>query len=86
VEMADFLAAPGMVVLFGGAAYLIVRRGARRRKEAEAKVPAWEAATTLWERSYYCYRNSVVFDPETIEAIAPAIQAPAEDKPPEHFA
>jgi len=76
----------GIMYFAGRAALRKYRSNATLKEEAEANGPAWEAMMTIWERSYYCKRDYIVFDPTAGETTAPTIQAPADDKPPEHFA
>jgi hypothetical protein len=52
-----------------GVGILIIRWYVKKFREARANHPltraAWESAIQRWERSYYCNRDDVVFDPDT---------------------
>ena len=58
-----------------GVGILIIRWYVRKFREARANYPltraAWESAIQRWERSYYCSRDDVVFDPDTGRSCQP---------------
>jgi hypothetical protein len=63
----------GIAMIIGG--FLLIRQqgkaaeAARARYEAERQ--AWEEAMTKYDRSYYCFRDDVVFDAQTGESCDP---------------
>lgn len=84
-RLAEFLSSPypdieNICVAFLMPIFIIYFIKVRRKrnqllKESEASyridLPAWETAMSKWQRSYYCYRHDIVFDPETAETSSP---------------
>ncbi len=48
-----------------------IRKQQRVRKEYPAKKRAWDQAMARWNRSYYCFRDDIVFDPDNDESCRP---------------
>jgi hypothetical protein len=54
----------GIAMIPGGILLLTRTQRAAKARYGEKK-PAWQKATVIYDRSYYCFRDDIVFDPET---------------------
>jgi hypothetical protein len=68
----------GFIFLFGGfVIYMLVlnalNKKSRKRDEAAYlfEKPRWDVAISRWNRSYFCHRDGIVFDPDTQETCQP---------------
>ena len=43
-----------------------------KRSKYEAEKPVWDATMERWRRLYYCFRDDIVFDPDTGEFSQPS--------------
>jgi len=41
------------------------RKKTREEERYAAERPLWEKVVEVWNRSYYCFRDDIVFDPKT---------------------
>ena len=48
------------------------KRISENRVLNQVQLKVWEAATEVWSRLYYCFRDDVIFDPEKGEHRPPA--------------
>ena len=56
-------------VVFGLLAYWQGSKNSTQTKKAKEYTPIYEKAYIKWDKLYYCFRDDIVFDPETNEFV-----------------
>jgi len=59
------------LVIFGALAVWQGVRISNKRKETKEYIPIYEKSMVSWNKLYYCFRDDIVFNPETNEYTSP---------------